>query len=125
MEFYHWCKSCKLNHFQLNYNESPSGNNEIDEILKDNYCNSTNLEELIEWIPYNEFKGITNIVNGKSSGLYSATWLNSYICNWNKDELKWSQEFKNLKVTLISFENPDDLVDYVCEVSVFLKNFIF
>src|SRR6266496_6314949 len=52
--FFDWCKRCKLNHFRLNYGEFPSGNNEIDMILKDNYYKSKSSEELIEWIPYNE-----------------------------------------------------------------------
>ncbi|RIA97395.1 hypothetical protein C1645_752430 [Glomus cerebriforme] len=50
--FFDWCKSCKLKHFQFNYEEFLSENNEINNLLKDNYCDSKEPEELIKWIPY-------------------------------------------------------------------------
>ena len=118
--FFEWCKRCKLNHFQLNYKEFSSGNYKIDIALKDNYCESKTSEELIKWIPYNEFKDITHIVNEESSKWYSAVWSNGYICNWNKDKFNWNRQnrsAKNLEVTLITFENVDDLLNYVHKVS--------
>ena len=118
MDFYSWCKSCRLNHFQINYGKSPSGIDKIDKILKDNYSESRKTDELVKWIPYNEFKDITNIVNEESFGLCSAIWYNGYISNWNKDKLNWNREFEDLKVTLMSFENSDDLFSYV-KVSFF------
>ena len=59
--FFSWCENCKSNHFDSIYGKNPSGNHEIDEILKNNYCKSKNFEELIEWIPYNEFNQVTFI----------------------------------------------------------------
>ncbi|CAB4404182.1 unnamed protein product [Rhizophagus irregularis] len=91
--FFDWCKSCKLNHFQLNYGESPSGNDEIDKILKGYYCESA---RFIEWISYEEFKDIThNVVNKET---YSALWLKGCIYDWNKDEFNWNR--KIIKVVL-------------------------
>jgi hypothetical protein len=123
--FYYWCKSCKLSHFQLNYGESPSGNNEIDEILKDYYCESRLPKDLIEWIPYNEFKNIEYITYEGYSKFYSAIWLNGYISHWNKNNLNWGREIKNLKVTLINFEDLDlDLLNHMYhmyKVRFFLK----
>ena len=113
MDFFEWCKSCKLNHYQLNYGESPSGSNEIDKIIKDRYCESRSPRELIEWTPYDEFKDITHIVSEKSSKLYSASWLNgSHICYWDEDKLTWNRKNKGLKVMLIHFENLDDFDIY-------------
>jgi hypothetical protein len=103
--FFNWCNMCKLKHFKLNYDEFPSGNNEIDKILKNYYCESNSPKELIEWIPYNEFKNITYEGSPK---LCSAIWLNGYICNWNKNKFNWNREIKNLEVMLINFENLED-----------------
>jgi hypothetical protein len=113
-----------LNHFQLNYGEFPSENDYINNILEDNYCESILSEELIEWIPYNKFKDITYITYEESLKLYSASWLNGDICNWNKDKLTWNRENKDMKVTLIYFENLDGFNNYLCEVSFFLKTLI-
>jgi hypothetical protein len=98
--FFDWCKSCKLNHFQLNYGENPSGNSDIDHFLKDNYCGSRSPEELIEWIPYNKLKDIINIAISK---YYNA----KYRVRDNLD----------LKVILIEFEYIDDLLNYKYKVS--------
>jgi hypothetical protein len=101
----------------LNYGESPSGSNEIDKILKDNYCKSKLPGELIEWVPYNEFKDITLVVREKSLKLYSASCSNSYICYWNKDKRYWSRKTENNKVMLMIFNSLIDLSNYKYEVS--------
>ena len=72
--------------------------------FKDNYYKSKLSEELIEWIPHNEFKDITHPVNEESSKLYNAIWSNGHICDWDEDKLDWRREIKNLKVTLINIE---------------------
>jgi hypothetical protein len=105
--FFDWCKKCKLNHFQSNYGEFLSENNDINDFLKDNYCESESPKDLIEWIPYNEFKNIevvTHFTDEGSSKLYSAIWLNGYICDWNENNLNWNREINNLGVILINFE---------------------
>ncbi|PKY25701.1 hypothetical protein RhiirB3_440750 [Rhizophagus irregularis] len=103
--FFDWCKSCKLDNFQLNYGEFPSENDEIDKILKDNYCKSRSSEEFIEWIPYDEFKDIIHIADDKNS----AIWLNGYICDWNSNNLNWNRKIKNFKVMLINSEDLDHI----------------
>jgi hypothetical protein len=99
--FFDWCEICKLNHFQLNYGENPSGSNGIDQFLKDNYCESRSPEELIEWIPYNKLKDISNTDITK----YGKTTY------YMKNNL-------NLTVMLMKFENLDGLlnVNYKFEV---------
>ena len=84
-DFFDWCKRCKLNHFRLNYGEFPSGNNEIDDILKDNYCKSKSSEEMIEWIPYNQFYDIKEMGKDNFSTLYSAIWMNDSL-NYKVDK---------------------------------------
>src|SRR5438270_403312 len=114
VSFFDWCKSCKLEHFQLNYGKYPSGHDKIDKFLENNYCKSK-LKALIEWIPYSKFQSITHIFNEEYSKLYGAT-LNGYICGWDKDKLNWSRGTKELKVILRNFESLDDLFDYKDEV---------
>ncbi|CAB4476692.1 unnamed protein product [Rhizophagus irregularis] len=98
--FFYWCKSCKLNHFQLNYGEFPSGNDEIDNILKDHYYDSISPKELIEWIPFNEFREIVLTADNKE--IYNALWSKGCIYDWDEDKLSWIREVK--KVTLVNFK---------------------
>ena len=111
LNFFDWCKRCKSNHFKLNYGEFPSGNNDIDKILKDNYCDSKSLGELIEWIPYNEFK-ITDIFNEESLKLYNAIWSNGYICDWSKDKLNWNRSPLKV-VTLMNFDGLNNILNHI------------
>ncbi|RIA94077.1 hypothetical protein C1645_818538, partial [Glomus cerebriforme] len=104
-KFFEWCNNCKLNHFRLNYGEHPSGNNEIDGILKNNYCKSESSDELIEWIPYNKFENIK--INDRE---ISAIWSSGNTCCWNKWSYDWGRR-KNSMVTLYNFEKLDDLFD--------------
>ncbi|RIA97396.1 hypothetical protein C1645_814102 [Glomus cerebriforme] len=106
--FFNWCNKCKLKHFQFNYGEFPSENNEIDNFLKDIYCKIEKSKELIEWIPYNELEKIT-FIDEESSKLYYASWSNGYICDWNENKLNWSRKIKENQVLLKNFENLEDL----------------
>ncbi|GES76381.1 kinase-like domain-containing protein [Rhizophagus clarus] len=94
--FFKCCNKCKLKHFKLNYGKSPSGNNEIDKIFRDNYCESNSSKELIEWIPYNEFKNIACIGIEKVPSKY-------YIARYRK---------VNITVILMKFESIEDLLNY-------------
>ncbi|PKY49187.1 kinase-like protein [Rhizophagus irregularis] len=106
ISFFNWCKSCKLNHFRFNYGEFPSGNDEIDNILKDNYCESNKISELIEWIPYNLFIDISYINQGGFSKVYSALWLNNNIYEWDHIEsLEWKRHSGYRKVVLKVLES--------------------
>ena len=58
-------------------------------ILKDNYCKSNKVDELIEWIPYTSFIDITFIKKGGFSTVYSAFWLNNNIYEWDNIESEW------------------------------------
>ena len=45
--FFNWYNKCKLKHFEWNYVSFPSEHNILDEIFKNNYCESKLPEELI------------------------------------------------------------------------------
>lgn len=102
LKFFDWCKRCKLIQFQLNYGEYPSGNNDIDNFLKENCCESKAIEEFIEWIPYNEFEDITYITIEEDSSIkyYTAKLYENRV-----------------RLTLMEFENLNDLLNYENKVS--------
>jgi hypothetical protein len=104
--FFDWCKKCKLKHFQLNYGEFPSENNDINHFLEDNYCESRSPEELIEWIPYNEFKDVTYIADNKET--YNALWSKGCIYEWDKEKFNWSRKIKKVKLV-----NKYELTDFI------------
>ncbi|RIA97389.1 hypothetical protein C1645_732460 [Glomus cerebriforme] len=119
--FFNWCNKCKLKHFELSYGEFPSGENEIDKFLKDNYCESQSEEEIIEWIPYDKLKVIANAIN---NDLDVATYSVGYILFWDKYMYNWNRK-KDCTLTIKRVESLDDLFtnykhNYKHEVSFFL-----
>src|SRR5581483_4694923 len=53
-----WCKLCNSKHFQQEFNNWTSGNQEIDKLIQEFQLNPNCCEEVLEWIPYEKFKGI-------------------------------------------------------------------
>src|ERR1044071_4914762 len=50
-----WCQSCNSKHFQQEFNKWTSGNKEIDEFIQKFQLNATCWQEVLEWIPYENF----------------------------------------------------------------------
>lgn len=98
--YFDWCKRCKLIKFQLSYGEYPSGNNDIDNFLKENCCESKFDNELIEWISYIELEDITYITIREDSSIKYYT-----------------AERNRMVLTLMEFENLNDLLNYKNKVS--------
>ncbi|RGB36869.1 kinase-like domain-containing protein [Rhizophagus diaphanus] len=119
--FFNWCNNCKLNQFKLNYGEFLSGNDEIDNILKDNYCKSNNISEFIEWIPYNLFINITYIDQGGFSEVYSALWLNNNIYEWDHIKLEWKRRSGYKNVALKVLKSSYNVSGFLQEVQSYYK----
>src|SRR5947209_5118170 len=52
---YKLCNPCNSKHFQNDFNNWTSGNNEIDKFIQDVKRNASNSWQVIEWIPKNNF----------------------------------------------------------------------
>src|ERR1044072_3472456 len=71
-----WCQSCNSKHFQQEFNKWTSGNKEIDEFIQKFQLNATNLNEVLEWIPYDRFENIEYLAEGGFGTVYKAEWIN-------------------------------------------------
>src|ERR1043166_10170723 len=50
-----WCSPCVSKHFQENFENWTSGNNEIDKLIKDSQLLAESRYRLLEWIEYDKF----------------------------------------------------------------------
>src|ERR1043166_9601831 len=66
-----WCQSCISKRFQQEFNKWTSGNKEIDSFIQKFQLNATNMEEVLEWIPYDRFKNIEYLAEGIHSNTSS------------------------------------------------------
>jgi hypothetical protein len=84
-----WYKPCQVNYLERNFTNWTSGNEKIDKFiqkvqLRTHYCNGI----VFEWIPYNQFNDIKEIVD-KHAKVYSAVWKDGplyydNIMEWTK-----------------------------------------
>src|SRR5436190_14391025 len=82
---YYWCQSCNSKHFQQDFNKWTSGNKEIDEFIQKFQLNATCSQEVLEWIPYENFSDIKYLAKGGFCTVHKAKWIDGYIINWNID----------------------------------------
>ncbi|PKC52644.1 hypothetical protein RhiirA1_481030, partial [Rhizophagus irregularis] len=68
---------CNALHFQQNFNNWTSGNNDIDGFIQDIQLSdhSYNACHALEWIPYDKFNDIKYIAKGGFGKVYKANWI--------------------------------------------------
>uniref|UniRef100_U9V0Z5 Protein kinase domain-containing protein n=1 Tax=Rhizophagus irregularis (strain DAOM 181602 / DAOM 197198 / MUCL 43194) TaxID=747089 RepID=U9V0Z5_RHIID len=59
-----YCKACNVKHFQQNFKNWTSGNNDIDKIFQDKQLSANFYDQVLEWIPYNKLYDIEYIAKG-------------------------------------------------------------
>ncbi|CAB4420290.1 unnamed protein product [Rhizophagus irregularis] len=108
------CEKCKYVcstiHFQRNFKNWTSGNEDVDKFIKDSQLsthvsNYEVFERAIEWIPYNRFYNIEYI----TKNVYRAKWIDGYMNKWDYAHQNWKREGQNIFVILKSLNNPADI----------------
>lgn len=106
---YSTCKSCKRFNTGENLCHScdpriakkwKSKNKEIDDFIKESQLNAKHYDDVIEWINFDQLRGIEEIGKGGFSTVYSANWVNQK------------------KVALKRFKTQDNSLDFLNEAHV-------
>jgi hypothetical protein len=58
---YNWCNYC---HFQLNFKNWTSGNNDVDEFIRKSLLKVKYRKQVIEWSEYNKFEDVEYLAKG-------------------------------------------------------------
>ncbi|GES75063.1 kinase-like domain-containing protein [Rhizophagus clarus] len=96
---YEWCEPCKIDDF-ANWT---SGNKKIDNYIQEMQLKiKTDVSKIFEWIPYNQFKNVTEISKSNSASIYSAIWINS--------PLQYKRKKANKEVTLKCLYNSQNMI---------------
>ncbi|CAB5364768.1 unnamed protein product [Rhizophagus irregularis] len=82
-----WCRPCHINYFENVW---------------------------IEWIPFNQFINIKEMVKVNDKTIYSALWSNGLLY-YNKYKKKWMRD-PNLKVTIKCFNNSQNIIDVLLDM---------
>ena len=102
-----YCEKCISLHLQSLFNTWTSGNKIIDDFIHRCQKLSSLPKNILEWIPFDQFKNIKKLTEGGFSTIYTATWTRGHIIDYdeNKSELSYiGHEYVILK----SLNNSSD-----------------
>ncbi|RIB22787.1 kinase-like domain-containing protein [Gigaspora rosea] len=85
-----WCQECGITYFKNNFSNWTSGNQKIDEIIKETQMNSKFPVDFVEWIPPEQLEQVKKINQGGFATVYSAFWKQDPIS-------MFGNEFKRTK----------------------------
>ena len=78
---------CNVMHFQQNFDNWTSGNNDIDKYVQNSQLSAhNNRNKALEWISYDKFYDIKYISESEFGKVYKANWIDGYIDQWNNED---------------------------------------
>ncbi len=104
------CKGCDIKLFQQDFPNWTSGNESIDRFIQETQLSVQKENQVLEWIPYNEFKNIEYLEKGRSSTVYKTIWSDGPINYWSNDERKWIRS-NHEKVVIKNLDDFSNLSD--------------
>ncbi|RIA89731.1 kinase-like domain-containing protein [Glomus cerebriforme] len=84
-----WCKVCDSKSLQDDFPNWSSGNQELDQIIRNTQLNADGHINYLEWIPYEKFTDIKKICEGGFGIVYSATWMEGPRWKWDDEKMQW------------------------------------
>src|SRR5436190_7841681 len=96
---------CNAVHFQQNFENWTSGNNDIDKFIQDSQLLAHDFTDKLEWIPYDRFYDIKYIAKDGFGKVYRANWIDGYIQHWDSENQNWERKDPNMFVILKRINN--------------------
>ncbi|EXX62915.1 kinase-like domain-containing protein [Rhizophagus irregularis DAOM 181602=DAOM 197198] len=120
---YQWCIECNSKHFQQNFKNWTSNNDDINKLIQETQLLSINHYRVLEWIPYNKFYDIEYIAKGGFGKVYKAKWIDGYIHHWDTNENQnWKRFNSNEFVALKSLNNSENVtLEFINEITMHCK----
>ncbi|RIA86160.1 kinase-like domain-containing protein [Glomus cerebriforme] len=119
---YYWCIGCNTKHFQQNFENWTSGNDDIDKLIQDIQLSATSYEKVLEWIPYDRFYDIKYIAKGGFGKIYRANWIDGYIRLWDYENQNWYRMRSNKFVALKSLNSSKNVtLNFINEITLHHK----
>ena len=114
---YRWCRTCNAKHFQQNFKNWTSGNDDIDKFIQDIQLSAKSEFKVLEWIPYDRFYNVEYIAKGGFGKVYKANWIDEYIRSWDNKNQNWKRDEPNMEVALKSLNNSKNVMsEFINEV---------
>ncbi|GBC28530.2 kinase-like domain-containing protein [Rhizophagus irregularis DAOM 181602=DAOM 197198] len=102
-----YCEYCVRNYLKYNFSNWTSGNNVIDNLIKNCQMETITPTAIIEWIPYNNLENIKYLTKGGFSEIYTAKWIDGRYKEWNSKEQQLKRS-KTITVILKELKNVEN-----------------
>ena len=77
---------CVRNYLKANFPNWTSGNDDIDNLIRECQMETLEPQKVIEWIPYDKLQNIEYLTEGGCSKIYTAEWISGCYFEWNSKE---------------------------------------
>src|SRR5689334_17281952 len=115
--YYYWCRPCNARHFQQNFKNWTSGNDDIDKFIQHTQLSANDWYDVLEWIPYDRFSDIEFIAKGGFGNVYKAIWFDGFIDSWDDNYQNWERHYPNGLFALKSLNNSKNVTtEFIKEV---------
>src|SRR2546430_3273728 len=112
-----WCHACNAKHFQQNFKNWTSGNDDIDKFIQDAQLSAEYSFQALEWIPYDRFYDIKYIAKGGFGKVYRAKWIDGRIDKLDNKNQNWERSDSHKFVALKSLNNSKNVtLEFINEV---------
>ncbi|EXX51419.1 Ypk2p [Rhizophagus irregularis DAOM 197198w] len=98
-------KICNAIHFQQKFIDWTSGNDDIDKFIQDTQLSACDVNEALEWIPYDR---LDNFAKNEFGKVYRAKWIDGKIKYWN-NMIKNCIRYESEDVILRSLNNLENI----------------
>ena len=125
-----FCEYCVQNYLKAKFSNWTSGNDDIDNLIKECQMKIFAPDRIPEWIPYNNLQDIEYLTKGGCSKIYTANWIDGKYDKWDSKE-KQLKRYGKQSVILKRLENVENAnrswLEEVCNMQLFntiIKKFL-
>uniref|UniRef100_U9TGP8 Protein kinase domain-containing protein n=1 Tax=Rhizophagus irregularis (strain DAOM 181602 / DAOM 197198 / MUCL 43194) TaxID=747089 RepID=U9TGP8_RHIID len=111
---------CNAIYFQRKFIDWTSGNEEIDKFIQDTQISTHyNVEEALEWIPYDRLYNVKYIEENKFGKVYRANWVDGKMSYWEDKKQNWKRKDCNMFVNLNGLITPNNLtLEFINKIKI-------
>jgi hypothetical protein len=102
---------CYSIHFQQNFKNWTSGNDDIDKFIQGTQLSvHNNVSSALEWIPYDKLYDIKCVTKSEFGKEYRANWIDGRINKWDNYNQNWERNEPYIFVILKILINPVSII---------------
>ena len=121
-----WCQLCNPKHFQRNFKNWSSGNDDVDKLIQKAQLNAKGEKDVLEWIEHDRFENIEYLAKGGFGTVYKAIWKDGYIREWDYKKNNQWERIGEIDVALKCLHNSQDITaeflkevrDFFCSINL-------